>query len=73
MSKNQINPNKLLLSKWTSVSPQQKEKHFIVTKLIRDEQDTIIECVVEAVINKSQYLLPWQTLLLKEDWLQGWK
>jgi len=57
---NKINPNKLLLSKWTSTSPQQKEKHFIVTQLIRDEEDTVIECVLEAVINKKQYTFPWQ-------------
>ncbi|MGO2355106.1 MAG: TIGR02450 family Trp-rich protein [Marinomonas foliarum] len=70
---NQINPNKLLLSKWTSTSPQQKEKHFIVTKLIRDEENVVIECVLEAVISKNQYQLPWQSLTSSEDWLQGWK
>ena len=68
-----INPNKLLLSKWTSKSPKQKEKHFIVTELIRDEQETVVECQLEAVINKSQYTLPWQSLTSEEDWLQGWK
>jgi tryptophan-rich hypothetical protein len=70
---NQINPNKLLLSKWTSTSPQQKEKHFIVTTLIRDEENVVIECILEAVINKNQYKLPWQSLTSSEDWLQGWK
>ena len=69
----QINPNKLLLSKWTSTSPKQKEKHFIVTKLIRDEENIVIECILEAVINKNQYQLPWQSLTSSEDWLQGWK
>ncbi|KZN15033.1 TIGR02450 family Trp-rich protein [Marinomonas sp. TW1] len=73
MSKHQINPNKLLLSKWTSHSPQQKEKHFIVTELIRDEDDKVIECVLEAVINHQQYRLPWQSLSTKELWQQGWK
>ncbi|PYF79191.1 MULTISPECIES: TIGR02450 family Trp-rich protein [Marinomonas] len=70
---NRINPNKLLLSKWTSTSPQQKEKHFIVTTLIRDEENVVIECILEAVINKNQYQLPWQSLTSSEDWLQGWK
>ncbi|NVK72741.1 MAG: TIGR02450 family Trp-rich protein [Oceanospirillaceae bacterium] len=68
-----INPNKLLMSKWTSTSPQQKEKHFIVTKLIRDEDDKVTECVLEAVINKNEYLLPWQGLTSPDHWLQGWK
>ncbi|WP_417538079.1 TIGR02450 family Trp-rich protein [Marinomonas sp.] len=69
----QINPNKLLLSKWTSTSPQQKEKHFIVSQLIRDEENIVIECILEAVINKHQYQLPWQALTSTENWLQGWK
>lgn len=73
MAINQINPNKLLLSKWTSTSPQQKEKHFIVTKLIRDEENMVVECVLEAIINKNQYCLPWQTLTSPDNWLQGWK
>lgn len=68
-----INPNKLLLSKWTSTSPIHKEKHFIVTELIRDEQDKIIECIIEAVINKNQYSLPWQALSSTDNWKQGWK
>lgn len=70
---NRINPNKLLLSKWTSTSPQQKEKHFIVTTLIRDEENIVTECIIEAIINKSQYQLPWQSLTSSENWLQGWK
>ncbi|WP_342356103.1 TIGR02450 family Trp-rich protein [Marinomonas primoryensis] len=69
----QINPNKLLLSKWTSTSPQYKEKHFIVTKLIRDEEETVIECVLEAVINKNQHTTPWQVLKSSDNWQQGWK
>ncbi|NLQ18759.1 TIGR02450 family Trp-rich protein [Marinomonas sp. M1K-6] len=73
MARHQINPNKLLLSKWTSTSPQQKEKHFIVTKLIKDEAGIVIECLLEAVINKNQYQLPWQTLSSTEKWQQGWK
>ncbi|MEP3348375.1 MAG: TIGR02450 family Trp-rich protein [Marinomonas sp.] len=73
MSKTQINPNKLLLSKWTSVSPTHKEKHFIVTELIRDEEGTVIECTLEAVINRNSYTLPWQSLTSTVDWKQGWK
>ncbi|MBR7887539.1 TIGR02450 family Trp-rich protein [Marinomonas sp. A79] len=73
MKPHRINPNKLLLSKWTSTTPKQKEKHFIVTKLIRDENDLVVDCLVEAVINRQQYQLPWQTLTSPEEWLQGWK
>ncbi|BFM49586.1 TIGR02450 family Trp-rich protein [Marinomonas sp. THO17] len=73
MNKNQINPDKLLLSKWTSRTPQQKEKHFIVTELFRDENDQILECLLEAVINKNQYRVVWQELANIEQWQQGWK
>lgn len=70
---NQINPNKLPLSKWTSTSPKQKEKHFIVTKLIKDEQESVIECILEAVLTRKQYTLPWHDLKSSEHWLQGWQ
>ena len=67
-----LNPNKLLLSKWTSAVPKNKEKHFIVTELIRDEDETVTEVVLEAVYNKNTYPMPWQTLQ-QAQWLQGWK
>lgn len=37
-TQNQINPKKLRLSKWTAVNPQEKEKHFLVTKVVDPEQ-----------------------------------
>ena len=37
-SSNQINPKKLRLSKWTAVNPKEKEKHFLVTKVIDAER-----------------------------------
>ena len=70
---NQINPNKLLLSKWTSTSPQQKEKHFLVTKLIRDDHENVVEVIVEAIMTKKEYQLPWQHLKVSDHWLPGWK
>ncbi|MFI3137734.1 MAG: TIGR02450 family Trp-rich protein [Methylococcaceae bacterium] len=71
---NQINPNKLLLSKWTAVHPKQKERHFIVTKLIRAETPLaeIIACELEAVINNKVYEIDWQTLKDKTSWQMGW-
>jgi len=69
---NQINPNKLLLSKWTAVKPKQKERHFIVIKLIRSEMEEIIACELEAVINKNIYEIEWQALKDSSCWLMGW-
>ena len=70
---NKINPNKLLQSKWTAVTPQNKELHFIVTKLIRDEDEVVISCELEAVINKNNYQIDWTLLKDTEQWLMGWK
>lgn len=69
---NQINPAKLLLSKWTAVSPLNREKHFLVTKLLRDELETITACVLEAALTQRAEVIDWQ--LLKDDsrWRQGW-
>ncbi len=69
----QINPEKLILSKWTSVNPHHKEKHFIVTEVIRDEQEQIISCLLEAVINHNLYELDWRELKDLSCWLPGWR
>jgi tryptophan-rich hypothetical protein len=69
----QINPEKLLLSKWTAVQPQQKEKHFLVTEVIRNEQQQIIACLLEAVINHRQYELDWRLLKDLSRWFPGWR
>ena len=52
---NRINPEKLLLSKWTALKPENKERHFIITKLLRNDDEKIIACELEAVINKNSY------------------
>jgi len=72
-TKNQINPNKLLLSKWTAVQPVNKEKHFLVAELLKDEQEQIIGCVLEAVINNRKIEMAWQELSNSENWLLGWR
>jgi len=68
-----LNPEKLLLSKWTAVHPQHKEKHFLVTELIRNEQDKIVACLLEAIINHQEYELDWQQLKDLSQWLPGWR
>ncbi len=69
---NQINPAKLLLSKWTSAIPQMKEKHFLVTDIIRDVDNNITGCVLEAVLTNRQYEIDWKVLQNKSQWLVGW-
>ena len=68
-----LNPSKLLLSKWTAANPVRKEKHFLVTALIRDEEEKIIGCYLEAVHSKKLYELDWRELRDSSKWVQGWK
>ncbi len=70
-----LNAKKLLLSTWTATQPQNKEKHFIVTKLIEPEalgaQIEFIE--IEATYSKRRIQLPWRELTDEAKWSQGWK
>ena len=70
---NRINPAKLLLSKWTATQPRHKEKHFLVTELFRDEEGTVLEIELQAVMTRRGERLPWQTLHNAEAWKIGWK
>jgi tryptophan-rich hypothetical protein len=69
-----VNPKKLLHSKWTTVTPINKEKYFIVIKLVlADSSDQAIELIeLEAVHSKQIKLLPWQQLNDVNILLQGW-
>ena len=69
---NRINPRKLLLSKWTAAHPQNREKHFLVTELFRDEEGTMLEVELQAVLTKRAERLDWQTLQNSTDWKIGW-
>ncbi|AVX91037.1 TIGR02450 family Trp-rich protein [Pseudomonas sp. VE 196-7] len=70
---NRINPQKLLLSKWTAAHPQNREKHFLVTELFRDEEGTVLEIELQAVLTQRSERLDWQRLKMSTEWLQGWK
>ncbi|MFJ2714218.1 TIGR02450 family Trp-rich protein [Pseudomonas sp. NPDC087346] len=70
---NRINPRKLLLSKWTAAHPQNREKHFLVTELFEDEDGTVLEVELQAVLTKRCERLDWQILKNNDQWLSGWK
>lgn len=70
---NTINPKKLLNSKWTTVNPLNREKHFMVTEVEFDEGGVVIACLIEAVLSKRATPIEWQDLKDSEQWLQGWK
>ena len=71
---NPLNPKKLLLTKWTAVKPIAKQKHFLVSKVIKPELPTDpIEMVeIESVFSKASHVIPWRDLQDAEVWRQGW-
>lgn len=70
----QINPKKLRHSKWTAVSPQNKEKHFAVTEILFDDEGLdVLDCKIEAVMTKRTQSIDWRSLQDSKVWQQGWK
>lgn len=69
-----LNPKKLHHSKWTAVEPLNKEKHFLVTKVILPEIAThAIEYIeIEAIHSKRKQLIAWRQLNEIAIWRQGW-
>lgn len=71
--RNRLNPRKLLLSKWTAKTVSNREKHFLVTELFCDDEGTVLEIELQAVLNQRCQRLPWQHLQDAQQWLMGWK
>lgn len=71
---NRIHPKKLLLSKWTAVQPQHKDKHFLVIQVVRPEPPSErIEWIdIEAVFSRSVQRIAWRDLQDGSQWRQGW-
>ena len=69
---NQINPQKLANSKWTAVSPLNREKHFLVVKVTFDEDAMVTSCRLEAVLSRRSFEIDWRDLKKAEKWKQGW-
>lgn len=70
---NNINPKKLVNSKWTAVKPMNKEKHFIVSDVEFDEEGIVVLCCIEAVMTKRSMEIDWQDLKEQDHWIFGWK
>ncbi len=69
-----INPKKLMNSKWSAVAPLNKEKHFIAINLIELAQPLlpIAHILIEAVHSKRKQILPWLELSDASIWQRGW-
>jgi len=70
---NKISPKALLHSKWTKSNVTNKEKHFVVIKVEFDEKQSVIECVIEAVMSHNEYTLDWRELKNNDLWRIGWQ
>ena len=69
---NQINPEKLMHSKWTAATPRNREKHFLVINCERDEEDKVIGVEIEALLTRRTEVFPWQELQNARQWQMGW-
>jgi tryptophan-rich hypothetical protein len=78
MKRTALSPRKLLRTKWTAVVPRNKDKHFMVTRVL--EPATVIagatpaiEYVeLEAVYSRRARVLRWRDLTDPAIWKRGW-
>jgi len=70
---NRINPDKLLNSKWTAVHPSNRQRHFIITNVIRSDDGSVTACEIEAVLTRNVKKLDWRELKDSSRWIMGWK
>ena len=71
---NALSPKKLLHTKWTALAPRDKEKHFLVTKVIEPEPlgAPVVSVEIEAVHSKRARIIEWQELTDATLWRRGW-
>ena len=71
---NPLSPKKLLLSKWTAVKPVDKQKHFLVSRVIQPAlPDDPIELVeIQSVFSNAKQIIAWRELQNDSVWRQGW-
>ncbi|WP_122604010.1 TIGR02450 family Trp-rich protein, partial [Pseudomonas viridiflava] len=50
-----------------------RKKHFMVTELFKDEEGTVLEIELQAVLTQRSERLPWQVLQAADVWRMGWK
>ena len=70
----QLNAEKLRLSKWTAVEPRDREKHFLVVRVINPEaaRHKIQEVEMEAVMTHRRFVLRREELTDVRKWAPGW-
>ena len=71
---NALSSKKLLHTKWTAVVPRDKEKHFLVTKVIEPlpPGSPVVSIEIEAVHSKRVRVIAWRELKDALQWRRGW-
>jgi tryptophan-rich hypothetical protein len=71
---NTLSPKKLLLTKWTAVTPRGKERHFLVVNLVQPEPpgSPVVSIEIEAVHSNKIRVMPWRELTDTSRWVRGW-
>lgn len=69
-----LSPRKLLHSKWTAVRPREREKHFMVTRVVEPVPpgSPVVTVELEAVHSRRVRQLPWRELRNAARWIRGW-
>lgn len=69
-----LHSKKLLNTKWTAVHPTDKEKHFVVTKVVDPELTggRVERVEIEAVYSHRVKSIPWIELTDTSVWKRGW-
>ena len=69
-----LHPKKLLLTKWTAVKPIDRQKHFLVTRVVLpDDPAAAFEWIeIDAVMTKVRQQGAWRSLRDETFWRQGW-
>ncbi|ATD00147.1 hypothetical protein PSPO_b0035 [Pseudoalteromonas spongiae UST010723-006] len=55
------------------MSPQNKEKHFMVTSVEFNEENNVVECIIEAILTKREQSINWRSLKDPKVWKMGWQ
>jgi tryptophan-rich hypothetical protein len=73
-ARNPVNQKKLPMSKWTAVSPVDRQKHFLVVDWVRnDEGEPTDRLVIEAVLTQRLRQIHWRELEDSGSWRIGWR
>lgn len=73
-SRNPVNRKKLPGSKWTAVTPVNREKHFLVIDWVLDDDGTPTDRILlEAVISNVVHEIRWRELEDSRSWTVGWR